>query len=222
MPMPRGLVLLASLWIFASWALSVGLRRPVAPSLASYAPGTRVMVACLAVGLCAGWPLLRLSGPRQRWPLATVLLDLVSLATLVQVVIWPMRLTTAWTPARLALIDAQLFAWVTLCAAPLAVALDSSNPRVRTGTMVACLAVTALGLPVRLATASLGLADPPAWMLGPAIGALELGAPERSAEAERSWPGVWVVLSLAAMAWGLAWWILRLRRRSVAGSVAHG
>lgn len=222
MPMPRGLVLLASLWIFASWALSVGLRRPVAPSLASYAPGVRVMVACLSIGLCAAWPLLRLSGPRQRWPLAMVLLDLVALATLVQVVIWPMRLTTAWTPTRLALIDALLFSWAALCAAPLAVALDSSDARARTFAMAACLLVCVLGLPVRLASAALGLPDAPAWLLGPVMGALELGAPEQSAVAERSWPGVAVVASLATLAWGLAWWWLRLRRSAVAGSMAHG
>lgn len=221
MPMPRGLVLLASLWIFASWALSVGLRRPVAPSLASYAPGVRVLVACLAVGLCAAWPLLRLSGPRQRWPMATVLLDLVALVTLVQVAIWPMRLTTAWTPARLAMIDAQMFAWAALCAAPLAVALDSSNPRARTATMAACLAVCVLGLPMRLGAASLGLPDPPPWLLGPVMGALELGAPEQSAAAERCWPGVALVASAAGVAWGLAWWWLLRRRGSVAGSLAH-
>ena len=80
MPMPRGLVLLASLWIFASWQLSIGLRPPAIASVASYLPGVRLMIACLAVGLCAGWPLLRLSGARERWPMLRVLVDLVARA----------------------------------------------------------------------------------------------------------------------------------------------
>ena len=221
MPMPRGLVLLASLWIFGSWALSVGLRPPANPSLASYAPGIRVMVGCLAVGLCAAWPLLRLSGPRQRWPMAGVALDLVAVATLVQVVLWPMRLATAWTPSRLALIDALVFGWAAICGAALCVALDSVNARTRTACMVACLTICVLGIPLRAVTAGLGLPDPPAWMLGPVMGALALGSPEQAAVAERSWPGVVLLACLAALAWSLAWWCLRLRRTAVARPDGH-
>lgn len=221
MSMPRGLVLLASLWIFASWALSVGLRPPANPSLASYAPGIRVMVACLAVGLCAGWPLLRLSGPRARWPMASVALDLVAVATLVQVVLWPMRLATAWTPSRLALIDALVFGWTAVAGAVLCVALDTTNPRARTACMAACLGLCVLGIPLRAASASLGLPDPPAWALGPVMGVLALGSSEQAAIAERSWPGVVLLACLAALAWSLAWWWLRLRRSSVARLDGH-
>ena len=221
MPMPRGLVLLASLWIFASWSLSVGLRPPANPSLASYAPGIRVMVACLAVGLCAGWPLLRLSGPRQRWPMACVAIDLLAVVTLVQVVLWPMRLATAWTPARLALIDALIFAWAACCGAIMAMALDSGRARARTTAMLACLAICALGIPLRAAAAATGLPEPPAWLLGPVMGALALGSTEQSATAERSWPGVVLLACTAALAWSLAWWWLRLRRPTVAAAGRH-
>ena len=85
MSMPRGLVILASIWFFGSWVLCIGLRPPVHPSLASYAPGVRLLLACVAVGLCAGWPLLRLSGPRERWPVFRVVMDLAVLLALFHV-----------------------------------------------------------------------------------------------------------------------------------------
>lgn len=216
MAMPRGLVLLASVWIFASWQLSIGLRPPAIASVSSYLPGVRLMVACLAVGLCAGWPLLRLSGPRERWPLLRVLIDLAALAALVHVVLWPLRLATTWPPSRLALMDLLIFAWCGIAGAIVAVAIASSDARARTAAMGACLAITALGLPVRLGAASLGLGEPPAWALGPVLGCLALGTPEAAAEAHRQWPGVGVVACVALLAWAAAWWWVRPGRASVA------
>ena len=216
MTMPRGLVLLASLWIFASWELSIGLRPPAIASVASYLPGVRMMIACLGVGLCAGWPLLRLSGPRERWPLLRVLIDLIALAALVHVVLWPLRLATTWPPSRLALMDLLLFGWAGVAGAIVATAIDSSDARARTGAMGACLLIAAIGLPIRLAAASLGLPDPPPWLLGPVMGCLALGTPEGAADAHRHWPGAAAVTAFAALAWGLAWWRLRARHASVA------
>jgi hypothetical protein len=217
MTMPRGLVLLASLWIFASWELSIGLRPPPIPSVASYLPGIRLMVACLAVGLCAGWPLLRLSGPRERWPALRVLVDLVALAALVHVVLWPLRLATPWAPARLALMDLLLFAWTALAGAIVALGVASSSARGRTVAMAGCLLITALGLPVRVAAASLGLGEPPPWALGPVMGCLVLGSAEGTADAHRQWLGVATIAAVALLAWGVAWWRLEAAR----GQVAH-
>jgi hypothetical protein len=222
MTMPRGLVLLASVWIFASWELSIGLRPPVIASVASYLPGVRLMIACLAAGLCAGWPLLRLSGPRERWPMLRVLIDLVALAALVHVVLWPLRLATSWPPSRLALMDLLIFSWTALAGAIVAVAIASSDARARTAAMGACLVITALGLPLRIAAASLGLGEPPAWALGPVLGCLVLGTPEGAAEANHQWPGAATVAALAALAWGIAWWRLRPRHAPVARAASHG
>lgn len=216
MTMPRGLVLLASVWIFASWQLSIGLRPPAIASVASYLPGVRLMIACLAVGLCAGWPLLRLSGPRERWPMLRVIVDLIALAALVHVVLWPLRLATTWPPSRLALMDLLLFGWAGVAGAFVAVAIGSGDARARTASMAACLLVTVLGLPLRLATASLGLPDPPPWAQGPVLACLALGSPEGAADAQRQWPGAAVVACLAVLAWGLAWWLLQARRVPVA------
>jgi len=222
MTMPRGLVLLASLWIFASWELSIGLRPPAIASVASYLPGVRLMIACLAVGLCAAWPLLRLSGPRERWPMLRVMVDLIALAALVHVVLWPLRLATTWPPARLALMDLLLFGWAGVGGAFVAAAIGSPSARARTLAMAACLLITALGLPVRLATASLGLPEPPPWALGPVLGCLALGSPEGAADAHRQWPGAAIVACLAALCWGVAWRLVRSRRAQVAPLPAHG
>ena len=222
MTMPRGLVLLASLWIFASWQLSIGLRPPAIASVASYLPGVRMMIACLAVGLCAGWPLLRLSGPRERWPMLRVIVDLIALAALVHVVLWPLRLATPWPPSRLALMDLLLFGWASVAGACVAAAIGSGDARARTLAMAACLLITTIGLPLRLATASLGLPDPPPWALGPVLGCLALGSPEGAADAHRQWPGATIVVCLAVLAWGLAWWLRQAGRAQVAPLPADG
>ncbi len=42
--LPRGLILLTSVWLVASWLLAIGLRAPVEASSASYTPGVRLML----------------------------------------------------------------------------------------------------------------------------------------------------------------------------------
>ncbi|MHC5025110.1 MAG: hypothetical protein ACYTGG_14600, partial [Planctomycetota bacterium] len=110
--LPRGLIFLSSLWLIGSWGLSIGLRRPVEPSSASYTPGVRMMLLCVAIGIMIAWPLLRLSQRSTPRPLAQTLLDLTVLAALIQVVIWPLRLVTPWSPQRTAAVDATLLGWM--------------------------------------------------------------------------------------------------------------
>jgi hypothetical protein len=201
MPPPRGLVLLAALWILGSWLICIGPQAPLHPTIAGFTPGIRLMVASLGVGLCAGWPLLRLSGPRERWPVRRVVLDLLTITTLAQVVLWPLRLTTAWSPARLAMIDALMIAWSVVVAALVAAALASGAPRVRTRTMLACLGITGLGMPLEVACRSAGLPEPPAWALGPVLGPLRLTIPDASMRFDEALVGLGIVLCLATLAW---------------------
>src|SRR5262245_39320097 len=100
--LPRGLIFLASIWLISSWIIALGWRTPVQPSSASFTPGVRLMLLCVAIGLLIGWPLLRLSQSRPAYPLKQTMLDLLVLLGLVQVVIWPLRLVTNWTPYRTA------------------------------------------------------------------------------------------------------------------------
>lgn len=222
MPLPRGLVILASLWIFLSWALCIGLRPPVAASLASYAPGIRLLMASLTVGLCVAWPLLRLSGPRERWPVLRVSMDLVALAAMTHVVMWPLRLATPWPPERLAMMDAIMFSWATLVGAVVAVAIALSDARARTIAMGVCLAVATLGLPLRLLAAGLGLEAPPPWLQGPVIAVLMLGSEPGALVQDGGWHGVGAIAVSALAAWLAAWWWLRSPGRSFATPGAHG
>ena len=66
--LPRGLILLASIWLVVSWAVAIGFRTPVEATSASYTPGVRLMLISAAIGLVIGWPLLRLSQGRAVYP----------------------------------------------------------------------------------------------------------------------------------------------------------
>src|SRR5688572_24541171 len=126
--LPRGLIFLSSLWLIGSWIIAIGIRAPVQPSSASYTPSVRLMLFCVTTGLMIGWPLLRLSQPRPPYPVRQTLLDLMVLLGLVQVVVWPLRLVTNWTPLRTAAIDATLAGWVMIAGAVVAAAISSGPP----------------------------------------------------------------------------------------------
>ena len=222
MSMPRGLVILASIWFFGSWVLCIGLRPPVHPSLASYAPGVRLLLACVAVGLCAGWPLLRLSGPRERWPVFRVVMDLAVLLALFHVVLWPLRLATPWPPARLALMDAIVFGWTAIVGAIIAVSIRTNHARTRTLAMVCCVLITVLGLPLRVAAESLGLAPPPAWLQGPVMSSLILGSEAGTQPVRGAWIGVLALAMAVLAAWGAMLGWLRATRLPVAATPSDG
>jgi len=144
---PRGLLLLASLWLAVSWVGFIGIRPPVQAQAASYTPGVRLMLLSIACGLGIAWPLVRLSGPLRPRSALQALLDLVVLLCLVQVIVWPLRLVTPWPPARAAAIDACLCGWGLFFAAIVAVGSAPAPPRVlpwlRTIAMAACVVGTA-------------------------------------------------------------------------------
>jgi hypothetical protein len=143
--MPRGLVVLAAIWLIVSWLLALGLRMPVQPSSAAFTPGVRLMLLSMAVGLMVGWPLLRLSQQPTGFPGRQTMLDLFALLGLVQVVIWPMRLVTAWPPARTVAIDATIIGWTLLAGAMIAASTGVPRRGPRTLAMLACLAMCFLG-----------------------------------------------------------------------------
>jgi hypothetical protein len=143
--LPRGLIFLASIWLIASWVLAIGIRAPVQASSASYTPGVRLMLLCVATGLIIGWPMLRLSQSTPPYPACQTLLDLVVLLGLSQVVIWPLRLVTNWSPARTAAIDATLIAWTCLSGAIVAAAISTDRRGPRILAMLACVCLGLLG-----------------------------------------------------------------------------
>ena len=67
--LPRGLILLASVWLLASWGFAFGFQVPLEATSASYTPGVRILFICATIGLMTGWPLLRLTGPPSLYPI---------------------------------------------------------------------------------------------------------------------------------------------------------
>ncbi len=151
---PRGLVVLASGWVFFSWVLLFGFHPPVQPQAASYSPSIQMLMMLVGVGIAIGWPMLRLSGRPSSMPTAQAALDGLSIFVLLQVVVWPLRLVTSWTLARAIAVDAAIAAAIMLTAGVLASTQGSRSPRVRTSGMLLLIALV--------------LAPALAWLIAPA------------------------------------------------------
>ena len=132
---PRGLVLVASVWAFATWLSLFGFDPPIQSQAGSYAPSMHLMMVSFGVGIGIAWPLLRLSGPCSLAPVAQCALDAISLFTLAQVVLWPLRLVTTWTITRMIAMDVALAMSIAFVAALLSMFTCRSTPRARTGAM---------------------------------------------------------------------------------------
>lgn len=218
---PRGLIFLASAWLMISWALTIGVRPPVQLHAASYTPAVRLLLLSIMSGIVFAWPLVRLSGGLRAWPIRQALLDLVVLLCLVQVVIWPLRLVTSWSPARSAVIDVCLIGWATAVAALISIGSIPARRGIHTLRTVAMAVITlvALGVPAAelLSGESLPFSGPPPlgasgewWMKASAspltaMDALTGGGPNRPTELEweaalRGWwvaAALWLVALLA-------------------------
>jgi hypothetical protein len=64
---------------------------------------------------------------------------------MVQVIIWPLRLVTAWTLARTSAIDATMTGWLLLAGAAVAAAIGTERPGPRNLAMAVCLAMCLAG-----------------------------------------------------------------------------
>jgi hypothetical protein len=151
--LPRSLIFLAAIWLIGSWLLAIGLMPPVHPSSSSFEHGLRMMLLCLGTGLMIAWPLLRLSQTPTLAPLRQTILDLLVIGSMLQVIIWPLRLVTTWSVARTAAVDATLVGWLLLAGAVVAAAIGSARAGPRNLAMLACLCMCLLGP----ALASLGV-----------------------------------------------------------------
>ncbi len=202
--LPRGLILLASIWLVVSWAVAIGFRTPVEASSASYTPGVRLMLISAAIGLVIGWPLLRLSQGRAVYPMKQTVLDLVVLVALLQVVIWPLRLVTPWSPARTAALDATLVAWTILAGAVVASATGSDRAGPRNLAIIACLTVCLAGPGLALIGVEVGTAagvTPRLLQVGPLLEVHTLSNGGRTAPGGDQW--MWI--SMVGVAGTTAW-----------------
>jgi hypothetical protein len=212
--LPRGLIFLASIWLIGSWLIAIGVRPPVQPSSASYTPGVQLMLLCMAIGLMIGWPLLRLSQPALRAPIRQTLLDLAVLLSLVQVVIWPLRLVTAWSTFRIAAIDTTLCGWTLLAGATVAAAIGSDRQGPRTLAMSACVGMCLLGPALAWLGVLTGVNALELINLGPLMAIRTLGDGGGAQPELAQWRWIALLNAAAIVAWlTMAVWMLWRWRR---------
>ena len=219
--LPRGLILVASVWLIASWSVAIGFRPPVEASSASYTPGVRLMLISAVIGLVIGWPMLRLSLETAAYPIKQTVLDLVVLVALVQVVVWPLRLVTPWSPARTAALDATLVAWTVLAGAMVASAVGTQRAGPRSIAIVACLCMCLAGptlVILGLHIPSLDGLSHRLLLVGPLLEVHTLSDGGRTAPHAAEWIWISVVALAAAAAWSALGIMTLARTRTAAGS----
>jgi hypothetical protein len=214
--LPRVLILLGSLWLIGSWAIAIGLRPPVQQTSASYEPGVRVMLLGLTAGFVIGWPLFRLSQAAISAPRWQVMLDMMVLVSMLQVVLWPVRLVTTWSTSRTTVIDVTLIAWIAIVGAILAASISSARGGPRVLAMIACIAIGLLAPTLRAISAAIGLDDPGGAYLSPFTSVSELTDAGAAPLSPRHWRGT-VTVALAAVA---AWTALAAARAVLARRAA--
>ncbi len=151
-PLPRGLLQAAALWVALSFIWAFGLNPPISPSAASFEPPARMLVLLCVVGGLICWPLGRLCGTPPARPLAAALLDALTLAAVLQCVLWPIRLVTDWPRGMVLGIDAILLAHLALTAGILGALRRWPTLAMAAAILGAAVAIVAC----RLASLSLG------------------------------------------------------------------
>lgn len=219
--LPRGLIVLSAVWLLISWLIAIGYNMPIQPSAATFTPGVRLMLLCVAIGLMIGWPLLRLSQQPTAWPIRQTMLDLVALLALVQIVIWPMRLITAWPPQRVAAIDATMIGWALLAGAVVAATTGARSRGPRNLGMLACVSMCVLGP----ALAWVGVLRGSDWMqvisLGPLMAIHTLGKGGGAPPTADQWRWITLLIIAAVAAWVVLWLVHVMRPRREDGDVNH-
>ena len=109
-----------------------------------------MIVSCMT-GLMLMWPALRL-GQNIRRPMSAghVLWDWLCLVLIVQVVIWPLRVSTEWTVAQVVWLDVALGGWSLATGLLLLICSGWTSGAGRTAGMLVCLLLV-LGEPLLMA-----------------------------------------------------------------------
>lgn len=149
----------AALWVFLSWILIFGWHPPVQSQSASYGPSLNLLYVSVGIGIVVGWPLLRLSGRPVPRPAMQAALDGFALFMLLQIVVWPLRLVTAWTLSRTLALDAAIAAAIAMTGALLALWAGRAEPAPRASAM-ATFVLLAMAAPL---ARWFGGLDAPPW-----------------------------------------------------------
>jgi len=108
---PR-LILGASAWLLVSWALNLAIDGPIRMSSETMLPAVRWLLLSAILGLHLVWPAWRLTQGTPDRPLAQTWLDMLSLALVFQIVIWPLRLLVHWSVWQTTLINLAVCVWL--------------------------------------------------------------------------------------------------------------
>jgi len=205
--LPRSLIFLASIWLIASWLIAIGFVPPVQPSSTSYQHGLLIMLLCVSTGVMVGWPLLRLSQEFTAAPLRQTLLDMIVVASMIQVILWPIRLVTAWTPGRTAAIDMTLLGWLLLVGATIAAAIGTARRGPRNLAMITCIAMCLLGPALTFAGVLVGVRSISLVELSPLMAIRTLGGGGPAPVEPGQWRLIILLMAAGAIVWtGLAVW----------------
>jgi hypothetical protein len=194
MPLPRGLLLSAVLWVAACFMVTIGTHAPIQPTTGAYTPVVRTMIALLAMGACIGWPVARFGNARGAWGPARALLDTLTILTVFHAMFWPLHLVTHWTIGQAVAMDLLLSGWIATAGACIALGLRGNHPA---AWAIGVCALMAGGAALDMA----GIRAPFPYLVGPFAGILhiaDLGPSDtdRDAWAIAAWPMI-----LALLAW---------------------
>jgi len=180
---PRFFAFLWGVFLLAAAAMTVfrgaglGMFEP-----ATARPAVAALLEMTALGVCALWPMVRLSQAAPSSPLGSAWADLLVLVVPAQGVIWPMVVQAQWPLSVGAGLAALLASWGALVGSIVAAGSARDQPHARTGWMVLTLTLTA-GAPALMA---LGL-----WAGTPLPQAAALASPYTAILALTSAPSGW-------------------------------
>ena len=158
----RTLIILWCFWLLISWSITLAMDARVHT--------VRWMIFSAAFGMMAVWPAARLSqqlawnrGSRLHRSrvfncLSATFLDWLCLATILQVVIWPLMLVGQWTMQQTLWLDLAMLSWSLLIAAFVALGRMLWAGWARISMMLFCLLLL-LGEPIWLGLTGIGFTD---------------------------------------------------------------
>jgi len=150
-------VLAAGGWIIASTLIAFPLQMPLYLAPSSLSPAIVMTVLMCAAGMWIAWPLMRLSQPPRERVVWCAIVDALALACLWQLLIWPLRLGTAWPIERTLLIDLHGICGLLAVTGIIAAGQAMRSSIARTAAMLACLLI---GVGFQLPLAAIGLVHP--------------------------------------------------------------
>lgn len=210
--LPRGLILLASLWLFCSWLGSMGVHPPLHVATSSYTPSVRIMLLSSAVGAIVAWPLVRLCAARCAAPILATWLDLAVVLGMFNMVLWPLRLVTPWPVTRMALLMSIVCLWIVAIGGIVATARGSGRGWVRALAMMLVLACSLGAITARMIGVP-GMPEFPSSLGGPVEAILAVttsgGAPPTVSERG----ALEIAASAALLAWAVALATAAIRAR---------